>query len=84
MESEIASLKKNRPFKFFKKYFKEDKLKIKKLNKFNSQPVNNLVPTIKPKKAHRRPSPFQLNPEPFNKNIFSKNNFKESSSIKSL
>jgi len=76
MESEFSFIRQNLPFKYNGKYYKEDLLESKKSN-LNT--IKNFVPVIKPKKAHRRPTPFHLNPEEsLKKKFYVKKNFKES------
>ena len=63
MESEFSYLRQNLPFKYNGKYYKEDLFESKKSNLINLYSIKNFVPVIKPKKALRRPIPFQLNPD---------------------
>lgn len=63
MKSELSYSRKNLLFKYNTKFFKEDQIESKESNLININQIKNFVPIIKPKKAHIRPTPFQLNPE---------------------
>ena len=81
MKSELSSSRKNLLFKYNNKYFKEEQLESKQSELINVNQIKNFVPKIKPKKAHIRPTPFQLNPEEpltLTKINLCKKNFKES------
>lgn len=92
MKSEISTLNTIRQ-KFnstqILKPFKEDDLinsNKKKTDKLNQNSIKNFVPVIKPKKALIKPTPLQLNPEPFHKKtklqiILCNKKYKESQNI---
>ena len=63
MEYPTSSLIKISKTNNFLKSFKEDSLiqsKPKAYNKKSIYPIENFVPVLRPKKAHKRPPPFNL------------------------
>ena len=77
MEDTFSSLIKNNHFNHFMKPYKEDQLiqsQSRKPKKVSLYPIKNFVPVIRPKKAFRKPSPFQLNPDSFDQNESHKKN----------
>ena len=77
MEDVFSALIKNNHFIYFMKPYKEDQFiqpQSKKPKKDSLYPIKNFVPVIRPKKAFRRPSPLQLNPDSFEESESHKKN----------
>ena len=84
MEDVFSSLIKNNNFTHFMKPYKEDQLiqaQSRKPKKSSSYPIKNFVPVIRPKKAYRKPSPFQLNPDSFDQKESNKKNSPKKNNI---
>ena len=85
MEDVFSSLIKNNQFTNFIRPYKEDQLiqsQSRKPKKVTLYPIKNFVPVIRPKKAFRKPSPFQLNPDSFDQSESLKKNSPKKNNIK--